>query len=146
MRAGPEFILAVFKMAEKGYNKNMDQKQNSWLFGLKKFVFIEFIFIILFELSRLTVGFGWLNNLCGSGSPARIYPSGSGVPQIIPNLSCSGIFGRLGMKIFLLLFIVYLISFIIHKIIKKDFKSTIFPIVIITTFFFVVDWAVKNFL
>lgn len=100
----------------------MDSKQNFWLFDSRKFLYIELVFITLYELSRLTIKYGWLNSLCGSGSTERIYPPGSGVPQIGPTISCSDTLGGLGMKIFLFLFIAYLASFIIYKIFKKRWK------------------------
>jgi hypothetical protein len=93
-------------------------RKNFWLFTPRKFLFIEFIFIAFYELSRLTAEYGWLNFLCGSSSQTRIYPTGSGVPQIAQTISCSDAFGGLGMKIFLFLSVVYFVSFIIYKIFR----------------------------
>ena len=136
-------VLAVFKIAEKGYNKNMERKQSNWEFGFKKFVFIEFIFFALFEASRLLASSKLLNAWCGNGTAPTC--TGNACTTVIYTPSCSVFFGGLGMKIFLLLFFAYLVSFIIYKIFKKDIKNVILPLVVIMIIFFSIDWIVRSF-
>lgn len=123
----------------------MNPKQNFWLYTSKKFLLIEFILLALVEISRLTIKYGWLDTLCGSGSPSRIYPTGAGVPQIIPSISCSDAFGRLGAEVFLVLFLAYLVSFIIYRLVKKNFRGAVLPIIIIVIAFLAISFLPDRF-
>lgn len=101
----------------------MSQKPNIWLFTSRNFLIIEFIFIALLEVSRL------IDEL--TNCPACWETK----PEVT--------FGILGMRIFSLLFIIYLVSFVIYRAIKKNFKSAILPAIIVIAAIFIVDWLVR---
>lgn len=120
----------------------MNQKQSFRIFNSKKFLFIESIFIVLFEAGRLLASSDLLNVWCGNGT--RPTCAGNACTTVIYAPSCSRFIGELGMKIFLLSFIVGLVSFLTYKIFKKDFKNSILPIIGVVAVFLIADWILGN--
>lgn len=106
------------------------------LFTSRNFILIEFILLALYEVSRLIARYELLAGICGG------YPSCPSCVYVKPPTSCSDIFGGVGRSFFLLLFIIYLISFVIYRIVRKDFRNAILPVIIVAAAIFIVDWIV----
>jgi hypothetical protein len=114
----------------------------NWLFTSKNYVIIELVLLGLFELSRLLAGNKWLDSLCGSGTAPTCI--GSACTTVAYTPSCSRLLGDFGMKIFLPLFLVYLVLYLVYRIYKKNFKSSVFPIISVITIFFAADWIIRS--
>lgn len=131
-------------MAQKRESILKSNYMKNWLFTSKNYIIIELVLFGLFELSRLLAGSKWLDSLCGSGSAPTCIGNACTTVAYIP--SCSRLLGDFGMKIFLLLFFVYLVLCLVYRIYKKNFKSSVFPIISVITIFFTVDWIVRSFI
>lgn len=120
----------------------MNPKPFIRIFKTKTFLIIEFVFLALMELSRLTSVYELLKELCGGGSSPGCV--GNACTTVIPTISCSKAFGNLGVLVFFLLFLGYIFTFILYRIIKKDFKNSLLPIAIAVAAYFLADFIVHS--